>query len=141
MNIRKSRTKELLAAAALLAFGGLVSACTEDSPCSANESFNGGYCYPSDAALPPAPADASVGEVVTMTLICDGGASAAFCQLCNTTAECPAPMQLCAKDPTSSAPGFCTMFACDQNPDICPADWTCMDLRPRLAAYICAPSS
>jgi hypothetical protein len=112
-----------------VALATFLGACKEDKPCDDNETFRGGYCWPVDAAVAPA-------DVGT-----PGEAGAAFGTTCTTSAVCVSPTTYCAIQPGQSS-GFCTTFGCDQNPSVCPATWTCMDLTPYgLAAHMCAPGS
>jgi hypothetical protein len=121
---RASHFRNLFLALGLLAMGGLLGACTETTPCSANEEFRNGYCYPVDAGV-------CVGI--------DAG-STTFGQGCSQNSECVSPTFYCAIQPPNTC-GFCTAFGCDTDPSLCPSDWTCMDLTPRgLAAHLCTPN-
>jgi hypothetical protein len=122
----------LLTTIAVLALCALVPACTENAPCSATETFSNGYCYPTKDAAPQTVPDASVGEA---------GLAVGFGQACETTPDCPPSMIFCAKDPTSTDPGFCTLFGCAADPSICPSDWFCKDLTPYgLPQTMCSPA-
>jgi hypothetical protein len=120
MRIRQSWMPGLLATVAAFSFVALVSACSEDHPCSSDEVFRDGYCYPTDAGQPPVNGtpDASAGGAV------DGGGGGGFGQTCATAADCAAPATFCAPMPLA----YCTAFGCDTDPTVCPAGWTCLDL-------------
>ncbi|MGA7742317.1 MAG: hypothetical protein ABSF35_13030 [Polyangia bacterium] len=115
MRISQSWMPGLLATVAAFSLAALVSACSEDHPCSADEEFRGGYCYPTDAGQPT---DASAGGAD------DGGGGGTFGQTCATAADCAAPASFCAPSPLL----YCTAFGCDTDPTVCPAGWTCLDL-------------
>ena len=114
---RTSRNRFLLLALGLVALGGLWGDCTEKTPCSANEEFRSGYCYP----LAPG----SFGQSCTV-----GGT------------ECASPAPYCAAQSGDST-GFCTAFGCDTDPNLCPSTWTCMDLSQqyKVALHICLPGT
>ena len=114
MRIRQSWMPGLLATVAAFSFAALVSACSEDHPCSSDEVFRDGYCYPTDAGQ----SDASLGGAV------DGGGGGGFGAACSSTADCAAPASFCAPNPLA----YCTAFGCDTDPTVCPAGWSCLDL-------------
>ena len=127
MRIRNSL--KMLVNAALLGVVTLCSACKSDTPCSQDESFNNGYCYPNpkDAGTPPATgADASPaidgGGAIDSE---PGGGAGVFGQPCSSPADCLPPTTLCAPQLN-----YCTAMGCDVEPTLCPAGWTCMDVTP-----------
>jgi hypothetical protein len=72
-----------------------------------------------------------------------GGASAgtSLGALCASDSECTGDTNYCATPPTT--PRFCTRTGCKEDPSVCPAGWTCMDLSIFLATLpaICEPPS
>jgi len=114
----------------LAAAGVLLAACTEETPCDENQVLRDGFCWAADAAVPPADA-ATSGEA----------GSAAFGQTCADITQCAPPAVFCAVQPGQSS-GFCTALGCEQDPGICPAGWTCMDLTSfGMAAHMCIPGA
>ena len=131
---RRLKEHTSLVPLALFALGCLTGACTEPSPCSENERFDNGYCYPVDAA---APADAEATEAGMA-----GEAGSAFGVVCTTASNCTAPATFCAVDPSGPGTGFCTATGCEAQPGLCPSDWTCTDLEPQYhyPMHMCLPS-
>jgi len=119
MRIRNSG--KMLVKVALLALVALGSACKSDTPCSQDETFDNGYCYPN-----PKDAQAAVttGVDASSTVAIDGGAGI-FGQACTSSTDCLPPTTMCAEQLN-----YCTAMGCDVDPTICPAGWTCMDLTP-----------
>ena len=117
MRIRNSR--KMLIKLALLALVALGSACKSDTPCSQDETFDKGYCYPN-----PKDAQAAVttGVDASPTVAIDGGGGM-FGQACTSSADCLPPTTMCA--PVLS---YCTAMSCDVDLTLCPVGWTCMDL-------------
>jgi hypothetical protein len=113
---------------ALLATSVCLGACTEKTPCSADEELRDGYCYPVDAAA-GGTVDAAAHE-----------AGSTFGEPCSTSVECLSPTSYCAIQPPATT-GFCSTFGCDKDPTICPSTWACMDLTPYgLAQHLCVPN-
>jgi len=64
---------------------------------------------------------------------------ATFNKACMSTADCGCDTDFCAASPGQQ--GFCSHTGCLQDPSVCPATWSCMDLsmyQPGL--NICIPS-
>jgi hypothetical protein len=115
----------------VLAVTGL-PACAAPFPCDDGQELRRGFCYPADAAV-SGPAKLDAGEPVEP--------SEAFGQSCTSSSQCISPATYCAIQPGQTS-GFCTAFGCDQDPSLCPATWSCMDLTSYgLAAHMCVPGS
>ena len=72
--------------------------------------------------------------------MCTGDFGAA-CTDDTTHAECDCPdSPFCAIQPGMTE-GVCTATGCadDEDPSVCPMDWTCLDLRMFMSPSICVP--
>jgi hypothetical protein len=127
--MRTRDSHKMLLQGALLALAALDSACKSDTPCSQDEHFDNGYCYPNpqDAEGPP-----TTGADASPVVAIDGGGGV-FGQSCSSSADCLPPTTLCAPQIN-----YCTAMGCDVDPTLCPAGWTCMDLTPYgVSSHMC----
>lgn len=121
MRIRQSSIPSLLVTVAAYSLAALLSACSIDNPCSADEVLRNGYCYPTDAGQSPpvnGTPDGSAGGAA------ESGPGGGFGQSCSMAADCTAPSAFCAPAPLE----YCTAFGCDTDPTVCPTGWICLDL-------------
>jgi hypothetical protein len=129
----------------MLALGGLL-ACTESDPCGEGQIYTEGACEDEPSA-PAAVAGAGGGETDANGGETDAGGSStsdgggadsggsagtgmepaeAFGAPCRDHSECMAPTDYCAESPFG--PAYCTAAGCDEDPNLCPSDWTCFDV-------------
>jgi hypothetical protein len=115
-----------------------LGACSVD-PCDPGQTTFYGYCVGAPDAGHGGDAGSTGGAAGV-----DGGADGGDCSpanfnvTCTDTAQCGCPTDLCAILP-GAASGYCSRKDCLQDPSICPAGWTCVDLsiyKPGLS--VCA---
>ena len=130
--IASFRRRTVVGWIALLSLSSLWQGCANDATCDPGYQVRDGSCVALSVPPPPSgdggaggasgedPSACEAGEPATGTFgrACQDGAS-------HTDCACPAP--ICAIQP-GQATGFCTQIHCDENPDACPAGWSCFDL-------------
>jgi hypothetical protein len=102
--------------------------CQPDVRCDEGQVYQRGACVVVDAGAPEE------------TDACTDAGHTHYGDPCTEHAACPCPTNWCAVMPGAST-GVCTHTGCLDDPGLCPADWSCLDLsvfQPDLPS-ICVP--
>jgi hypothetical protein len=104
------------------AFACLGLTACQDDPCDEGYELRDGLCW---VVRPDAGASAVDAGGDTAAVATPGFGSPCLDDV--AFSDCASPANICLKQ-SPDAPGFCSAVGCDLNKDICPADWTCIDL-------------
>jgi hypothetical protein len=129
------KTPQRFCIALLLTTAPLVGpACAIDQPCDPGSSLNAdGLCAPTSSSSTGGSGGGDAGVAADGGDGGDGGDGAPTCanpskpgDPCTGDASCPCGADLCVILPGATA-GYCTNTACNVDPAVCPAGWTCFD--------------
>jgi hypothetical protein len=112
-----------------------IAGCAAGAPCDPDQTFlSTGLCFETDLLTS---ADAGDSGLAPDAAVC-----ALFGDPCYDTDYCKCATNLCVLR-TEDAEGICTHTGCLEQPDLCPSDWSCVDLSPYGADLpsICLPPS
>ena len=130
--------QRLLAITLLSIVSGLAFGCAKDTECPPGY-FGQAYCSPLLPDAAPSGDGDGDGDVNEEDSSVEGDASAGpscadepafeggFNAPCTVDADCTCTADFCAVNPVEMT-GVCTRQNCQDDPSICPADWTCFDL-------------
>lgn len=97
--------------------------CSDVERCDPGQDLRRHICFPRSPQDAAAPKDAA-GERAPVDCTMPG---AGFGEVCSNGSDCPCGLDFCPKAPGKTT-GRCTRRNCVAMPDVCPADWPCMDL-------------
>jgi hypothetical protein len=104
---------------------GVLAACSVDERCDPDQELRKHICFPKERH------DASTGGATDAAAdrapISCTTPGAGFGEPCSDGSDCPCGLDFCPKLPGKPT-GRCTKRDCLTTPNVCPADWPCMDL-------------
>jgi hypothetical protein len=107
--------------------------CANDATCDPGHEVQNGSCVALSAPPPPPNGEGGAGGAsADDPSVCEPGdpATGTFGATCRdgvSHGDCGCPAPICAVQPGAES-GFCTQIHCDEDPTLCPADWSCFDL-------------